>query len=335
MRIGIVGMNCRTASLELREEFALVMKELFHNESQAAYKYNTVLVSTCNRVELYFSVEELANAHTDILTSIREKMKVDFEQELYTFFGADAFKHLGRVTAGMDSAIVSESEIQKQVKLAYEFASIERSLPKSIHFLFQKALTIGKRVRTTYPSAQGLPNLEHVAYQIGNMVVPEFNKSKVLFLGNSEINRRIIPYFCGKGGHEITLCTRQPGGASELTKELNISVCDWKVLNQWKQFDMIVCGTNHAKHIIHGKDGLEALKTRFIIDLGMPRNVCPQLKKHPNIHLLNIEEIGSIVNEKRQLKREEIVQSEELVEVLSDRYHTLFQEKQRPHKTAA
>src|SRR5262249_9126270 len=139
MRVGVVGINHRLADLKLREMLAKACQRRFGPAYYTPGEHTFVLLSTCNRTEVYFSSEELASTHTNLLKILRNDVNQEFDQKLYSFFGYDCFLHLSRVASGLDSASVLETEIQGQVKAAYENATDCISLPGDVHFLFQKS----------------------------------------------------------------------------------------------------------------------------------------------------------------------------------------------------
>jgi len=151
MRIGLVGINHKLASLSLRESLAKAFRKCFGNS------HPFILLLTCNRIELYFSSPDLAATHTAILSALKKETSCECDQKLYSFFGMECFLHLAKVTAGFDSAIMAETEIQGQVKQAYEEALKSKKLPSELHFLFQKSLHISKLCRSKYDLGRGMP----------------------------------------------------------------------------------------------------------------------------------------------------------------------------------
>jgi len=135
MKIGIIGVNFKSADLFFREKLALslqVSSPLF-----SALNHSKVILSTCNRFEIYFFSENLTETHSELLQKFRAEFESDCGFKLYSYFGQDCFSHLCRVTAGLDSAVLVETEIQGQVKRAYLKAQ-ETPLAKELHFIFQK-----------------------------------------------------------------------------------------------------------------------------------------------------------------------------------------------------
>src|SRR5690554_1094898 len=115
LSVGVLGVNHKTANLPLREAIARAVVNL----KSIFLPLQIVILSTCNRTEIYFSAEDLTEGHSHLLSFLRKAIDVPFEQAFYSFFGMDCFFHLCRVAAGLDSAIFAESEIQRQVRVAY------------------------------------------------------------------------------------------------------------------------------------------------------------------------------------------------------------------------
>ena len=322
MKIGLIGMNSTSADLPLREAFTRCAKRVMQRDDNEQNSYSAVLLATCNRVEIYFSADDLAEAHSEILALLRAEMDGAFAEELYSFFGAECFLHLVRVTAGLDSAIISESEIQGQVKNVYASASISRDLPQELHYLFQKALRASKMIRTTYPLPQGMPTLEQTVFQLAENFIPEMRSCPLFFVGHSEINRQMITYFKRRGAEKIVLCTRSPYAAHEFAEKVGVEVVGWDKLATWSAHQLLICATSQNHYLIHPQS--RVVSTRCIIDLGMPRNVSPILKKDPHIHLFNIEEVGAMVRSSRMNKMSAVAASEEMASSLTARYMQLF-----------
>ncbi len=327
MRVGVIGINYKTSSLDLREILAKACRFCFSPEHFSFRLPGTVLLSTCNRTEIYFGADDLTEAHSEILGELRQFIQEPFEQKLYSFFGVDCFWHLAKVAAGLDSAILSETEIQQQVKRAYQAASAHKGLSCCLHFLFQKSLKISKEVRSAFPLPRGLPNLEKVLFQI---VQKAFGKSpKVLFIGNSQINRQILPFFRAKQTGSLTLCTRHPEKAQPLLQDGGVGLADWSVLEHWPAWDVIICATQHHDYLLRLSqlENCAPNNTRLIFDLSVPRNVDPQLGEHAMVHLFNMEQLAQVVDAERRHHLGEIDAAHSLVAEAVDRQLEIYQEK--------
>lgn len=327
MRVGVIGINYKTSSLDLREVLAKACRFCFSPERFSFKMPGTVLLSTCNRTEIYFGADDLTEAHGMILAELREYIHEPFEQKLYSFFGADCFWHLAQVAAGLDSAILSETEIQQQVKQAYQAACTRGGLSCCLHFLFQKSLKISKEVRAAFPLPRGLPSLEKVLFQIVHKGQAN-RKFKTLFIGNSQINRQILPLFRAKRDSSLTLCTRSPEKAKALFDN-DVELVDWSILPHWPLWDVIICATQHQEYLLHEEQTQEFpfRESRLVFDLSVPRNVDPRLSNHPYLYLFNMEQLAQMVDTQRRRHLGEVDAAIGLVVKGVERQLEIYQEK--------
>lgn len=330
MRVGVLGINHKLASLHLRELLAKICQRRLHPGLSAHGQHSFVLLSTCNRTEVYFSSEDLAETHSYLLSILRHDVNEDFDQKLYSYFGQDCLLHLCRVTAGLDSAIVAETEIQGQVKTAYESAQEYDRLPFELHYLFQKSLSIAKKIRVVLPLKPGLPDISHAVFQTGQYLFKEKTDPKILFIGASEINEKVLMFLKSKQLSQISLCNRSKGPSERLAKKYDIQTIDWKELNNWHTFDWIIVGTK-APHFLIKKDCLSQvqLDQKLIIDLSVPRNVDPIIARHPQITLLNIDQINRRLKIRRKSLSDSLLIAEQLVIENINSQMKLFQEKEK------
>jgi glutamyl-tRNA reductase len=326
MHTGVIGINYKSSDLHLRELLAKAVFRCFGLEKGAAASLSCVLLMTCNRTEVYFSAPNLAEAHSEILQLLRGEIDQPFEHKLYSYFGIDCFLHLAKVTAGLDSVILAETEIQRQVKAAYESACIDYTLPSCIHFMFQKCLKIGKSIRTRIPIC-GQATLEDVIFQLGQCLLKDMKETRLLFVGNSEINRKILYFLRKKGVKHMSLCTRTPQNAGELPCE----VVGWTELPFWHHYDLVICGTYQHDYLITSKQISDQnnLATKLICDLSVPRTVDPNLSRHPQITLMNIEELGHLTLQKVDGRRCALQQAEEGIREAVTLQLFLFQQKEQ------
>ncbi|WP_194847648.1 glutamyl-tRNA reductase [Candidatus Neptunochlamydia vexilliferae] len=307
MQVGIIGINHKSSSLALREKLARLFQAEFGPK-------DGVLLSTCNRTELYFSGGPLAERHSAIL----DRLKGVGLHALYSYFGPDCFNHLSRVISGIDSAIFGESDIQRQVKLAYENARQKEKLSHELHYLFQKGLKIGKEMRSSFLLSKKGALLPHAIHSIVEWQGRTLENSRCLFVGNSSINRKLISYFHYKGARDLTLCTRTEGNV------FHVVTTGWEVLERWDDFDVVVCGTYHDGYVLEKKEGA---KETLLFDLSVPRNIDPALANHPRLKLYNIDQIGVMAQKNRGEK--EIALCETVIEKAVARQMQLFKKRKQ------
>lgn len=290
MHIGVLGMNHKSAPLAVREKFARLCQRHFSVDSPLTSTFDYVLLSTCNRTEIYFSALHLAEVHTALLECLRRGMACgcgEWCHQLYSYFGSECFLHLARVTAGLDSALVGETEIQGQVKEAYR-AALVRALPSDLHCLFQKCLKMGKQVRRCRFAQEGWIAQEKRFVEVGEALLDIAPAAwRVLFVGFSEINRKMYRQLLRSGVRQVSFCNR----SEQALEGLEVAVHPWKGRMEWRGYDLVVFGTR-APHFLATLEGVQVGSGRLLVlDFSVPRNVDPRIGQLPDVTLLNVDQL--------------------------------------------
>ena len=306
MRVGIIGINHKSANLSLRELLAKACLTYFHENDPLHCEHAFILLSTCNRTEIYFSSNDLTATHSHFLKLLRSLVPQSFEHRLYSFFSYDCFTHLAMVSSGMDSAILAETEIQGQVKNAYELAIKERKIPHALHFLFQKCLKIGKDVRTRFNLGRGMPTLAEIVLKLALKQSDEIDQKKVLFVGASQVNAEIITAFENSKYPELYLCNRTLQRTEQFVIDRRVQAVPWSNLESWYTYDIIILGTKSSQYLIKEDCSHFLDKKLFLFDLSIPRNVAPEMGVHKCIQLYNIDELDQVLQQSRLFKEKEI-----------------------------
>jgi glutamyl-tRNA reductase len=312
MRVGVIGLNHKQADIGLRERLAQACERCFGSgEATAGAGLSFILLSTCNRTEIYYYSTDLAEAHTWILALLRGELTMGLEQRLYSYFGLNCFLHLARVTAGLDSAVVGETEIQGQVKVAYEAARRRASLPNDLHRLFQKSLQIGKRVRTQVRLDQQSPTLEEIVVRAAEQATEDFYSCRLLFVGASEVNLRVLERVLALGAKNVTLCNRTAEKGSSLAAQWGIQPLAWSRLDRWLEYDVAIFATKSPVPLIWAHEWRPRWPLPLLIDLSVPRNVDPALAHFARI--INIDALDAQVAQARFIRREAVAHAAALV----------------------
>ncbi len=317
LRVGVVGINFKTANLSFREAIARSAKKLT-GEAGLFFPHPAIVLSTCNRCEIYFTSSDLAEAQTDLIRFLYRETGIDFEHRIYSYFGIHCLTHLCRVASGLDSAIALETEIQGQVKSAY-ISHSKVSLPSELHFLFQKALHVGKKIRTIAPSVHGGRAIFHVIESLIRQAGIDLALAKILFIGNSEINRSLIRCLVKPGMRRAHLCTLHP------RKDEILEVYGREVLAFWERYDLIFSASHSAEHLIRPPG---RVKNCMIFDLGVPRNVDPRVAKLPGVRLFNIDQLDASLQDSKGCELD-LFNLEEMVCSHAQRLCGAYRKKQR------
>lgn len=315
MRVGVIGIHSRGAELNLREQLVKACGLHLGKQTELAQALSCVILPTCHRMEIYFSTEDLAEGHVQILDVLRQELKIEFDSRLYTYFGVDCFNHLAKVTAGLDSLILGESEIQKQVKEAYTLTAESYRLSADMHYLFQKSLKVGKTIRSSGKLDPRGNSLSQLLWEAGKSFFENCQSRRVLFVGNSEINRRTLSYFHLKGMRETVLCTRQ---VLEDTQQMG-----WDEINRWINYDMIICGTYSDSYVLT-LPATEMLGDKLVVDLSVPRTVDPALRLHPQVTLLDMDRLTGLMKKRSSEQWQQKRQCEKMVDATVRKLMQLF-----------
>jgi glutamyl-tRNA reductase len=332
MRIGIIGTNHQIAGIKYREKLAKIFHSYFTSNRHHPSKNGYLLLSTCNRTEVYYTSDDLATTNQSLIRMLCEELgdeKKYLFRGLYSYMGRDCFKHLSRVTAGLDSSIIAETEIQGQVKAAYDSFSKLGYLTSEMHYLFQRSLKIGKHIRSNVFHNQSLPKIEHAIHNTVAQHCENPQKQRLLFVGASDINRKILSYLRLKKYDNISICNRSTDSAKYFANKFGISFFPWDYLHRWHEYDVIIFGTKSQNYLIHSSDQNDHLakKNRLVIDLCIPRNVDPVIGAHPQIQLMDIDQLNASLKVREKQMLELVEMAENIVTDSTLREMELFEKK--------
>lgn len=336
MRVGVIGINHKLADLEEREALAKLCRQKFGVKCCLHEAVAYVLLSTCNRTEIYFSDEhsskELSEIHTYLLTILKKGSKEPVDHKLYSYFGSECFRHLVEVTAGFDSAVKAETEIQGQVKEAYLYAARERRLSPSLHYLFQKSLKIGKDVRHLFKIGRGLPTFEQTIFKTGAEQFFTPQNASILIVGASRINEKITSFLQKKACSHITLCNRCPINGTKFSAKFNLRWLPWENLHEWENYDWIILGTKASDYLLRYEENKRSSdKKKLVLDLGMPRNADPRIAFDPHVKLRHIDQLNATVMQEQSHVDLSLFEANQYIDASIRKHSHLFTLKQR-HK---
>lgn len=308
MDIGVIGIDHRSGNLEVREVLARAVQKSLHPLALSCAQLQAIPLLTCNRTEIYFSSGDLPESHVLLLELLREEIPSPIDHKLYSYFGKDCFSHLTQVTAGLKSAIVGETEIQGQVKLAYEHACRAQTLCKELHFLFQNTLKISKRLRREQRFSTPSLSLEHAVVQIGKKTFTSLEEKQLLLIGASHINWTLLPALKKQGLH-ITMCNRTHAHTRLWQQQYEIATMPWESLHSWIEFDWVICATKAPHHLIPYPPP-KVPRCQLLFDLSVPRNIPEEYGSI--LPLWNIDALQNILA-RNTAQIEEILRSAELI----------------------
>jgi glutamyl-tRNA reductase len=302
-----LGVSHRTASLELRERLALtegraagVLSQLVSEEqiSEAA------AISTCNRTELYLvtgDAVDAENAALGVLSREAEIRPTELLGPLYSLHGLDAARHLFRVTAGLDSMILGEAEIQGQIKRAYELALVEGATGPILNRLFRGALAGGKRARSQTAVGRKGVSIPSVAVELAQRNLGDLVSRRVLLIGAGETSELTARSLAARGVESVFIANRRYNRAIGLAQRFGgRAVRIDELPTQLEHADIVVSSTDSPHHLIERGDLEQVMEVRdgralLLIDLAVPRDIDPSCRELASVSLYDVDEVQAIV----------------------------------------
>jgi glutamyl-tRNA reductase len=327
-----LGVSHKTAPLELRERLSLTegravgaLREL----TEAGGIHEAAAISTCNRTELYLVVSDSVDAESTalgVLTRQAEIRPTELLGHLYSLRSGEAARHLLRVTAGLDSMILGEAEIQGQVKRAYELALVEGATGPILNRLFRGALTAGGRARQeTGISEKGL-SIPSVAVDLARRTLGDLGERRVLVIGAGETSELVAHALVARGVATVFVANRHYDRAIGLAQHFGGTAVRFDELpEQLAVADIVVSATNSPHHILERDDIAEVMSGRdgrplLMVDIAVPRDIEPACREIAGVSLHDIDDVQQIVERNASGREAEAKLAERIIEAELDRF---------------
>jgi len=339
MELIVLGLNHKTAPIEIRERLAFpedrIETALHQVKSLTSLKENMIL-STCNRVEIYAASREIENAILDLkhfLSRYHALSLKEFEKNLYSFVGEEAVKHIFRVASSLDSMVVGEPQILGQIKSAYNIAVESKTSGLILHRLLHRAFHVAKRVRTETKIGDRAVSVSFVAVELAKKIFETLEKKTVLLIGAGEMCELAARHLVSEGVEKVLVTNRTYERAVALAQEFKGEAIPFDEVGQGlKKADIVISATDSPQYLIHHDQVTKVIKDRknrpiFFIDIADPRNIEPSVGDIENVYLYNIDDLKKVADEnikdrgKEAQKAEAIVQ-EEVIKFVNW-YHSL------------
>jgi glutamyl-tRNA reductase len=323
----VVGCSYRTTDVALRERLAFNGDKLplALDELGARYGCEAVILSTCNRVELYLArvdaqVAPDADLIGEFLTEFHQLSGVELRPHLYHFSQADAVRHLFRVSASLDSLIVGEGQIAGQAKQAYELASERGAVGPLLHALFQHARLVAKRVRSETGISRGHVSVSSAAVDYVRQVFEHFHDKTVLVIGAGKMGELTLRQLRRLQPRRILVTNRSPEKAASLARECGGQAVGWERLDDvLAQADIVLSTTGATEPIVTFAryQGILARRTGgplVILDIAVPRDFDPRIHDGDRTCLFNIDDLKRIREATLKDRLKHVAPAEALVE---------------------
>lgn len=331
--LGLIGINHNSAPLEIREKFAFAQDEIIpfseHLSEQANFN-DIVILSTCNRTEIYFS-QNIYGEETAL--NYLKKAMLSFKHEdallsqyTYMMTGEDAVKHLFRVTSGVDSMVVGEDQIIGQVKEAYLYCTKAALTDAVLMRLFQKSFEAGKRVRTETKIKQGATSVSYVAVDMCKKIFHSLEDKSALIIGAGETSGLAIQGLHKQGLKHFTIANRTIENIRPYTDKYKAAAVS---LDKFPEYlpgaDIIIVATGAATPVLQKNMADKALehsapKPRLFIDLSVPRNIEPDVANNDSCTLITIDDLQMIIDKNTDSRKSCIADAEIIIDEVASEF---------------
>jgi glutamyl-tRNA reductase len=317
MNLLSIGISHHTASVDIREKMWFSTEEIREavRRLKESFFSECVLVSTCNRTELY----GLTRDQNPVDASVRKflidfKNAADLVQEEH-FVGAaagDAISHLFQVASGIDSLVIGDIQILNQVKEAFMLSREANALGPVMNRLMQSALHVGKRTRTETSICEGAVSVSYAAVELASKIFEDLSRKTALLIGAGETGELTLKHLVSKGIGQVRIANRTREKAEALVGEFGGAVVDYEqIVDALRTADIVITSVNAPTYIVQPEDVHKVMKQRsnnplFIIDIGVPRNVSPASKKIENVFLYDIDALSTVVDRNLEKRKAEI-----------------------------
>ncbi|SDN58028.1 glutamyl-tRNA reductase [Alkalicoccus daliensis] len=325
MHILVTSLNYKSTPVEIREKFT------FTNDTEAALKtlrqsksiLECVIVSTCNRTELYIVADQLHTGRYYTKLFLQEWFNIDkeeFSHYLQVREDEHAIEHLFRVTAGLDSMVLGETQILGQVRQSFDLARSTGTTGTVFNHLFKQAVTVAKRGHSETTINANAVSVSYAAVELGKKIFGDFKDKQVLVMGAGKMSELTAQHLTSSGVSNITVMNRTKAKAEELAAKFFGKAESMDTLqDSLTQTDILISSTGSKDYVIRKEEVKNLLKKRkgrplFLVDIAVPRDLDPELAELENVYLYDIDDLQGIVNANLEERKQEAEKIELMIE---------------------
>ena len=315
MKIFVAGLSYKTAPVELREKLAVHASRLHCHGCRLKVGANlseVVLLSTCNRVEIYGVTSKVNGNVQNIFQHLSASLNADLSPYIYIKEGSQAVHHLFSVASGMDSMVIGETEITGQVKHAYQTAQQAKLTGRVLNRVFQTALQTAKEIRTQTNIGRGATSVGSVAVELAERIFKDLANKTVLIVGAGKMGEACIRHLAKRGASSVLVSNRSFERAQLLAGEIGGRAIRFDdCLTAMTDADIVVTSTGCPHTILHREDIEKAMAARrnrplVLVDIAVPRNIDPDVQHINNVYLYDVDDLEVIVRENVKHREQEV-----------------------------
>ena len=325
MKVFVVGLNHKIADVDVREKLAFQGDKLA--EGLMRFRelpgiQEAMILSTCNRVELYANIQDTQQASDSVkafLSAFHNINRSSLDRSLYIYDDSEAAKHVFRVAASLDSMVIGEPQILGQLKDAFELALSKKTTGILLNKLMKKAISVAKRVRTETKIAENAVSISFAAVELAKKIFTDLSRRVFMLLGAGEMAELAAKHLIGNGVREVLVSNRTFDRACDLAKEFKGRPVKFEdFILEMIRTDIMICSTGAPHYILTKNQMQKVMKERkqrqvFIIDISVPRNIDPEINDLENVYLYNVDDLQGVVNSNMFERQKEAEKAEKII----------------------
>ena len=327
MRVLVAGLNHKSADVEVREKLAFAGEKLEQGLSALLalpQVKEAMIISTCNRVEIYMGVDEPADATRQVkhfISSFHSIPEGLLDKALYFHTDSTAVRHIFRVASSLDSMVVGEPQILGQVKDSFLLALSKKTTGVLMNKLMKKAISVAKRVRTETRVAENAVSISFAAVELARKIFNDLGGKSVLLLGAGEMAELAARHLMNNGVNEIVVANRTFERGCELAQDFKGRAVPFSGFkDEMVHSDIVICSTGAPNYVVFKQDLHHIMKERkqrpvFLIDISVPRNVDPKINGLENVYLYDVDDLQGVVDSNRNERNKEAQKAEDIIGV--------------------
>ena len=326
MKITVAGLNHKSAPVDIRGKLAFDAAQTVTALRQLKSRFPAaefVLLSTCNRVELYSAAERtagpVAEDLAEFLSEFQDITLADFQNFLYVYSDADAVSHLLKVASSLDSMVVGEAQIVGQVKESYRLACAAKSTGKILNRLFHCSFGTAKKIHTATSISIGRVSVAGVAVELAMQLFADISRARVVVIGAGEMGKSLVQHLSKAGCRNITIVNRSLQHGLKMARRYGAAARKWEELAEQLIDANIAIASAAAQDYLFKKDSFKKIidlrrpGALLIIDIAVPRNFEPAVSEIEDVYLYNVDDLSEVAEQNRKTRQKDIAKAMQII----------------------
>lgn len=332
--IGVLGINHKTADIKIREAFYIANNEIIPLSELIIQKTDIteiVIISTCNRTEIYFYCESpcYGKSIDEITETVKDfkGVKTPYKDAFYLYTSTKAIHHLFEVISGVDSLVIGENQIVSQVKDFYLKSTKAALTGAMLMRLFQKSFETSKRVRTETNIQQGATSISYVAVDWCHKKLGDLSNKNILLIGTGETGKIALSHLADKGANKFLLANRTYEPAEKYAKLYEGNAIHLKDFKSYlPECDIVITATNSKDHLITKADVEKYIngKPNLFVDLSVPRNIDGHINELANAEVVAVDDFKNAIDTTNKIRTESIEKAHQIIDEMVAEYTEWF-----------